>query len=412
MSRIVLAYSGGLDTSVLVKRLILEGHEVVAMTANLGESDASTLLSTGGSSGDPAAELENVRVKALAIGAVDAVVIDARERFFADCVAPALRANAAYQGVYPLSAALSRPLIGALLVETAQRYGADIVAHGCTGKGNDQVRIELAVRALSSDLTVRAPLRERPLSRPDAIAFAREHDIPVAHSLAKPYSIDANLWGRSIEAGVLEDPWNEPPADAFAWTLEPGVREAQSIIVQFERGTPVWSGMRGVELVAHLNVLAGSRGVGRIDMIEDRVVGLKSREVYEAPAAVVLLAAHRALERLVLTRDELRFKATCDQKYAELTYDGLWMSPLRESLDAFNAAHAARVTGEVRLRLFAGSVTVTGVRSPFALYDELLATYGHQDAFDHRAADGFIRLHGLPFDLLSRQGAKIPAAAR
>ena len=382
------------------------------MTANLGESDASTLLSTGGSSGDPAAELENVRVKALAIGAVDAVVIDARERFFADYVAPALRANAAYQGVYPLSAALSRPLIGALLVETAQRYGADIVAHGCTGKGNDQVRIELAVRALSSDLTVRAPLRERPLSRPDAIAFAREHDIPVAHSLAKPYSIDANLWGRSIEAGVLEDPWNEPPADAFAWTLEPGVREAQSIIVQFERGTPVWSGMRGVELVAHLNVLAGSRGVGRIDMIEDRVVGLKSREVYEAPAAVVLLAAHRALERLVLTRDELRFKATCDQKYAELTYDGLWMSPLRESLDAFNAAHAARVTGEVRLRLFAGSVTVTGVRSPFALYDELLATYGHADAFDHHAADGFHPAARAPVDLLSRQGAKIPAAAR
>ena len=412
MSRIVLAYSGGLDTSVLVKRLILDGHEVVAMTADLGESDASTLLSAGGSSGDPAGELEKVRVKALALGAMDAVVIDARERFFADHVAPALRANAAYQSVYPLSAALSRPLIGTLLVETAQRYGADTVAHGCTGKGNDQVRIELAVRALSADLTVRAPLRERPLSRPDAIAFAREYDIPVAHTLAKPYSIDANLWGRSIEAGVLEDPWNEPPPDAFAWTLEPGEREARTITVQFERGVPVWSGMRGVELVAHLNALAGSRGVGRIDMIEDRVVGLKSREVYEAPAAVVLLAAHHALERLVLTRDELRFKAGCDQKYAELTYDGLWMSPLRESLDAFNAAHASRVTGEVRLRLFAGSVTVTGVRSPFALYDELLATYGHADAFDHHAADGFIRLHGLPFDLLSRQGAKVPAAAR
>jgi argininosuccinate synthase len=412
VSRIVLAYSGGLDTSVLIKRLILDGHEVVAMTANLGESDASTLLKTDGAGGDPAAELENVRTKALALGALDAVTIDARERFVEGCVAPALRANAAYQGVYPLSAALSRPLIGALLVETARRYGAGTVAHGCTGKGNDQVRIELAVRALSSDLTVRAPLRERPLSRPDAIAFAREHDIPIAHSVAKPYSIDANLWGRSIEAGVLENPWNEPPADVYAWTLEPGQREAQSIVVQFESGAPVWNGMRGAELIAHLNVLAGSRGVGRIDMIEDRVVGLKSREVYEAPAAVTLLAAHRALERLVLTRDELRFKAACDQKYAELTYDGLWMSPLRESLDAFNAAHAARVSGDVRLRLGGGSVTVTGVRSPFALYEESLATYGHEDAFDHRAADGFVRLHGLPFDVLSRQIVKEPAVAR
>jgi argininosuccinate synthase len=412
VSRIVLAYSGGLDTSVLIKRLILDGHEVVAMTADLGESDASTLLSAGGSSGDPVAELEKVRAKALALGALDAVVIDARERFVGDYVAPALRANAAYQGVYPLSAALSRPLIGALLVETARRYGADTVAHGCTGKGNDQVRIELAVRALSSDVVVRAPLRENPLSRPDAIAFAREHDIPIAHTVAKPYSIDANLWGRSIEAGVLEDPWIEPPSDAFAWTLEPGAREAQTIVVQFDGGVPSWNGMRGVESIAHLNVLAGSRGVGRIDTIEDRVVGLKSREVYEAPAAVTLLAAHRALERLVLTRDELRFKSVCDQKYAELTYDGLWMSPLRGSLDAFNAAHAARVTGEVRLRLLAGTVAVTGVRSAFALYDEMLATYGHKDAFDHRAADGFIRLHGLPFDLLSRQCAKEPAAVR
>jgi argininosuccinate synthase len=412
VSRIVLAYSGGLDTSVLCKRLILDGHEVVAMTADLGESDASTLLRAGSASGDPAAELEKVRAKAVGLGAIDAVVIDARERFVRDYVSPALRANAAYEGVYPLSAALSRPLIGALLVETAQQYGADAVAHGCTGKGNDQVRIELAVRALSPHLAVRAPLREQPLSRPDAIAFAQEHAIPIAHSLAKPYSIDANLWGRSIEAGVLEDPWNEPPADAYAWTLEASGKPAKEALIHFDTGVPSWNGMDGVELIAHLNALAGSHGVGRIDLIEDRVVGLKSREIYEAPAAVSLIAAHRALERLVLTRDELRFKATCDQKYGELAYDGLWMSPLRDSLDAFNAAHAARVTGDVRLRFFSGTVTVTGVRSPFALYDANLATYGAQDAFDHHAADGFIRLHGLPFDVLSRNGARETAAVR
>jgi argininosuccinate synthase len=400
MSRIVLAYSGGLDTSVLLKKLILDGNEVVAMTADLGESDAVA--------GDGAAsELEKVKAKALALGAYDAVVIDARERFVNDYVQPALAANALYEGVYPLSAALSRPLIGALLVETAHRFSADAVAHGCTGKGNDQVRIELAVRALDPALKVRAPLRESPLSRPDAIAFAREHGVPIAHTAAKPYSIDANLWGRSIEAGVLEDPWTIPPEDAFAWTSGSAAQPDAftDVVIHFEQGVPALreaQGDRGgAAMVAVLNGLAGRHGVGRIDLVEDRVIGVKSREVYEAPAATVLIAAHKALERLVLTRDELRFKAGCDQKYAELAYDGLWMSPLRDALDAFNASFAKRVTGDVRMRLHHGSATTAGVRSPFALYDAALATYGEGDTFDHHAADGFIRCYGLPLDRIA-----------
>ncbi len=415
MSRIVLAYSGGLDTSVLLKKLILEGHEVIAMTADLGESDASTALQTASASGNPASELEAVRAKALALGAYDAVVIDARDRLVNDHVWPALQANALYQGVYPLSAALSRPLISALLVETAKRFSADTVAHGCTGKGNDQVRIELAVRALDPTLQVRAPLRETPLSRPDAMAFAAAHGVPIAHTAAKPYSIDANLWGRSIEAGVLEDPWNEPPEDAYAWTASPQTRPqaADEIVLTFAAGVPGFGALgttlNAIDGIAALNVLAGKHGIGRIDIVEDRVIGVKSREVYEAPAASVLIAAHKALERLVLTRDELRFKATCDQKYAELAYDGLWMSPLRNALDAFNASFARRMTGEVRVRLHQGAVTVTGVRSAFALYDEALATYGAGDAFDHHAADGFIRLYGLPLDRIAR--LKAPVAA-
>jgi argininosuccinate synthase len=402
VSRIVLAYSGGLDTSVLLKKLVLEGNEVVALTADLGESDATT--------GDTSAELEAIRRKAIALGAIDAVVIDARERFLYDYAYRALRANAKYQGVYPLSAALSRPLIGALLVETAHATRADTVAHGCTGKGNDQVRIELAVRALDPELKARAPLREHPLSRPDAIAFAAEHGIPVRHTSERPYSIDANLWGRSIEAGILEDPWNAPPEDAYAWTASPHLRpsEPAEIVVHFDEGVPTLyhrqheDVLSGPPMVAALNVLAGEHGVGRIDMVEDRVIGMKSREVYEAPAAVTLLLAHQALERLVLTRDELRFKASCDQRYSELTYDGLWTSPLREALDAFNATSVRRITGDVRVCLYQGSATVAGVRSRFALYDESLATYGRGDAFDHHAADGFIRLHGLPLDVLAR----------
>lgn len=393
MSRIVLAYSGGLDTSVLLKKLILGGHQVVAMTVDLGESDA--IAGTGAQ-----AALDAVRSKALALGAYDAVLIDARQRFVAEYAFVALRANALYQDVYPLSAALSRPLIGDLLVKTAREYAATAVAHGCTGKGNDQVRIELAVRALDPTLACRAPLRECPLSRPDAMAFAREHDVPVAHTSEKPYSIDANLWGRSIEAGLLEDPWNSPPEEAFAWTAPPEARPLvpEEIVVAFDEGAPNVGGITGPALVAELNALGGAHGVGRIDLVEDRVVGLKSREVYECPAATILIAAHRALEHLVLTRDELRFKTLGDRRYAELVYDGLWMQPLRCALDAFNATFAHRMTGDVRVRLHQGSAVVTGVRSSYALYQERLATYGSDDRFDHQAAGGFIALHALPLE--------------
>ena len=399
MSRLVLAYSGGLDTSVLLKKLILAGNEVIAMTIDLGESDAS-------SGAGAAAELAKVAQKAKDLGAYDAVVIDARERFIAGYALPALAANAMYEGVYPLSAALSRPLIAALLVETAHKYAADTVAHGCTGKGNDQVRIELAVRALDPGLKVRAPLRETPLSRPDAIEYAAANGVPIAHTAAKPYSIDANLWGRSIESGVLEDPWITPPEDAYAWSASPAQRplKPDEIVVHFESGMPSIDGQTGAALIASLNTGAGKHGIGRIDLVEDRVIGVKSREVYEAPAATVLIAAHKALERLTLTRDELRFKAAADQKYAELAYDGLWMSPLRNALDAFNASFSARMTGDVRMHLFQGVATVAGVRSPFALYDESLATYGAGDAFDHHAAAGFITCYGLPLDRV----AKVP----
>ncbi len=400
MSTIVLAYSGGLDTSVLLKRLLLEGHDVIALTADLGESDAAT--------GDAAADaIEAISAKARALGARDAVALDVRERFFHEYVLPAFAANVRYEGCYPLSAALSRPLIAALLVETARAYGADAVAHGCTGKGNDQVRIELGVRALDPRIKVRAPLRESPLSRPDAIAYAAEHGIPIAQSAAKPYSIDANLWGRSIEAGVLEDPWVAPPEDAFGWTASPQDRPstAEEIVVLFREGVPLVAGISGAPLLARLNALGGMHGIGRIDLIEDRVIGLKSRELYEAPAATILLAAREALERLVLTRDELRFKAGVDRKYGELVYDGLWHSPLRAAFDAFNAVSSVRLSGEVRLRLYQGSATVVGVRSPFALYDEGLATYGAGDRFDHHAADGFIHLAGLPLDRLAQVAA-------
>jgi len=396
--KIVLAYSGGLDTSVLLKQFIDQGHQVIAMTLNLGESD----MVAGEGSQDA---LEAVRQKALKLGALDAVLIDARERFIQDYAYKALAANALYEGVYPLSAALSRPLIADLLVETAAEYGADAVAHGCTGKGNDQVRIEVGVRAKAPHLKTLAPLRDKPLSRPDAIAYAQAHGVPIAHTAAKPYSVDANLWGRSIEAGILENPWNAPPEDAYAWSVAPETAPAHGaeVVIEFKHGVPSIAlrqaqgdGAGGAEMVFELNKIAGANGVGRIDLIEDRVVGLKSREVYECPGSVTLIEAHKALERLTLTRDELRLKASLDQKYAELIYDALWSSPLRGALDAFNAKIAERLTGEVRVKLIRGRAVVTGARSPFALYDESLATYGAGDTFRHDAAGGFIQIHGLP----------------
>jgi len=403
VSKIVLAYSGGLDTSVLLKRLLLDGHEVVTLTADLGESDASSGASAS-------ANLAEVRAKALALGASDAVVADVRDRFVEAFAMPALQANALYEGVYPLSAALSRPLIAELLVETARTFGADAIAHGCTGKGNDQVRIEVTARALDPSLSCIAPLRDRPMSRPDAIAFAEANGIPVAHTAEKPYSIDANLWGRSIESGVLEDPWTTPPEDAYAWTLPPERAQSSEIVVAFEGGLPTavnGVSMRAAAIVASLNASAGVCGVGRIDHIESRLVGFKSREVYEAPAAVTLIGAHKRLEALVLSRDELRFKALVEQRYAELIYDGLWQSPLRSQLDAFIAGSQAKVTGDVRVVMHRGNLTVVGVRSPHSLYDASIATYGRDDAFDHTAAGGFIHVWGLPL-----AGARLGAHAQ
>jgi argininosuccinate synthase len=397
MSTIVLAYSGGLDTSVLLKKYITEGHRVIALTLDLGESD-------GTAGAGASAALDEVKAKALALGAYDAVLADAKERFIEEMALPALRANALYEGVYPLSAALSRPLISALLVENAHRYGADAVAHGCTGKGNDQVRIELAVRALDPTIRTLAPLRDNPLSRPDAIAFAQANGVPISSSVEKPYSIDANLWGRSIEAGVLEDPWCEPPEDAFAWTAGAAAQPAdpEHIVIDFTAGVPSFEGLHGAAMVAALNQRAGAHGIGRIDLIEDRVIGVKSREVYECPGSIALIAANKALERLVLTRDELRFKSSVDQKYGELVYDGLWPSPLRHAFDAFNAALAERMTGRVRLKLHHATVVADGTSSPFGLYDERLATYGAGDRFKHDAASGFIELWGLPLELGAR----------
>ncbi len=397
MSTIVLAYSGGLDTSVLLKQYVVAGHKVIAMTLDLGESDGTA--GTGAS-----AALDEVKTKALALGAHGALLVDVKERFITEMALPALRANAMYEGVYPLSAALSRPLISALLVESAHRYGADAVAHGCTGKGNDQVRIELAVRALDPSITTLAPLREKPLSRPDAMAYAREHDVPISSTVAKPYSVDANLWGRSIEAGVLEDPWTAPPEDAFAWTAGAHAQpaEPEHVVISFEDGVPTIDGVTGANMVAALNAKAGAHGVGRIDLVEDRVIGVKSREVYECPGSITLIAAHKALERLVLTRDELRFKMSLDQKYSELVYDGLWPSPLRKALDAFNASFASRMTGKVRVKLYRGQAIVDGTTSPHGLYDEKLATYGVGDKFNHDAASGFIELWGLPLELGAR----------
>jgi len=406
VSTIVLAYSGGLDTSVLLKRHILDGNRVIAMTLDLGESD--------GTAGEGAsAALNAVRDKALALGAEAALLIDAKDRFIEEMALPALRANALYEGMYPMSAALSRPLIAALLVETAHEYGADAVSHGCTGKGNDQVRIEIAVKALDPSITTLAPLREKPMSRPDAIAFARANGVPVPHTVDQPYSIDANLWGRSIEAGVLENPWTAPPEDAYAWTTSPARRPAEPdiLVIDFEDGVPSYAGQRGAKLLATLNKQVGVHGVGRIDLVEDRIVGVKSREVYECPGSIALITAHKALERLVLTRDELRFKMTLDQKWTELTYDGLWPSPLRKAIDAFNASLAERMTGRVRLRLHQGVCVAEGSSSPFGLYDERLATYGRDDDFKHDAAGGFIHLWGLPVELAARVagGALTPA---
>jgi argininosuccinate synthase len=391
--RVVLAYSGGLDTSVAVRWMNEElGVEVVAVAADVGQ---------GG-------DLDQVKERALAAGAVDAVVVDCREEFARDFVAPAIRANALYEGKYPLVSSLSRPLIARHLVAVAREAGADAVAHGCTGKGNDQVRFEVSVRALAPDLELIAPVREWGLNREDAIEYAERFDIPVTATRKNPYSIDQNLWGRAVECGVLEDPWAAPPDDVYELTV-PTTTEPTELVVRFEQGLPVALDGRSLplqDLVVELNVLVGSYGWGRLDMVENRRVGIKSREIYECPGALALILAHRDMEDLTLERDLHHEKARLESRWSELVYDGLWFSPLKEALDAFVASSQRWVTGEVRLRCEPNAVAVAGRRSPSSLYDYGLATYDVGDRFRHADAAGFVRLWGLGVETWAARQAR------
>ena len=392
----VLAYSGGLDTSVAVAWLRETlGFEVVTCTGDLG--------ATG--------DLEAVQRKAIASGARKAIVQDARDIFVRYFVWPALQAGALYEERYPLATALGRPLLAKLLVDAARSENARFVAHGCTGKGNDQVRFDLAVGALAPDLTVIAPMRGgMNMTREEEIDYARKHGIAVEATKKSPYSVDENLWGRSIEAGVLEDPWGRPPRDVYQWTADPEEVPAPpyELEISFVEGVPVGldgEEQSGVDLIKTLNVVGGKYGVGRIDMVEDRLVGIKSREIYEAPAALVLHMAHNELQRMVTTKDADRFSRAVSLQYADIVYNGLWFTPLRDALDAYVAKVQERVSGVIRLKLFKGDCHVVGRKSPFALYDQALATYDAGDAFDHTAAAGFIKIFGLPSETAARKAA-------
>jgi argininosuccinate synthase len=384
--KVVLAYSGGLDTSVAV-RWLKENYnlDVIALTIDVGnERDFSA-----------------IKQKAINVGAIKSLVIDAKELFVKYFIFPALQADALYEGQYPLATALSRPLMAKLLVDTALEEGASAVAHGCTGKGNDQVRFDVGVSALAPNLKIIAPAREWGMTREETITYAKRHDIPVPITIASPYSIDECLWGRSIECGVLEDPWAEPPADVFTWTKSPDDAPGKPTYIEigFEKGIPVavdGKEVTGVSLIQQLNELAGRHGVGRIDHIENRLVGIKSREIYEAPAAVVLLQAHLALEAMTLAKDQLRFKQKVAQEYADLIYNGLWFTSQHQDLAAYVQSSQRHVSGTVRLRLFKGSCQVVGRKSPKSLYNLSLATYDKGDIFDQSAAAGFIHLWGLP----------------
>lgn len=394
----VLAFSGGLDTSVCAAWLRIErGYDVIAVTVDVGQGR----------------ELDGVQIRADAAGVSDLVVLDAREQFVSEFCWPALKANALYEGRYPLVSALSRGLIARELVRVARERGSSAVAHGCTGKGNDQVRFDTSIAALAPDLEIVAPIRETGMQRDQAIEYAQQHNVPVTVTAEKMYSIDENLWGRAIESGILEDPWAQPPAkDVYELTSSDDELpdEPDDVVIGFERGVPVSLDgqlLSPVEIVEQMQVIAGRHGVGRIDMIENRLVGIKSREVYEVPAAIALMTAHEDLEGLTLERDVSRFKRSIAQPYADLVYNGLWFSPLRNAFDAFVEETQRYVTGEVKLRLWKGSARPLGRRSPHGLYDTSLATYGStDDAFRHEDAAGFIRLWSLPVRVWAeRQGS-------
>ncbi len=398
LERIILAYSGGLDTSVAVKWL-QENYsaEVVTLTMDVGQASV---------------DLEAAKKKAMDLGAIDAICLDVREEFVEEYVVPAIKANALYEGAYPISTALSRPLIASHLVKTADEFSADAVAHGCTGKGNDQVRMDVTIKALNPDLEIVGPAREWGFGRSEEMEYAREKGIPIPVDADSPYSTDENLWGRSIECGVLEDPINEPPEEIYALTrsIDDSPEEPEYISISFEEGEPValnGDAISGVELVERVAEIAGRHGIGRIDHLENRVVGLKSREIYECPAASVILAAHFDLEKYVLTSREQDFKETADREWTNLAYRGLWMEPLRESLQRLIVDLNLSVTGEVRMKLHKGVAKAVSRKSPNALYDIALATYQKdRDIFDHSSARGFIDLWGLEARMASRLRSK------
>jgi argininosuccinate synthase len=384
--RVVLAYSGGLDTSVAIGWIAERtGAEVIALAVDCGQ---------GGE------DLGTIRDRALACGAADAVVVDARAEFGERYCMPALLANALYMDRYPLVSALSRPLIVTHLARVAREYGASLVAHGCTGKGNDQVRFEVGLTTLEPGLRVLAPVRDSGMTRDKAIAFAEEKRLPVDVTSSSPYSIDQNLWGRSTETGHLEDIWEAPHDDVYGYTADPSLsREPDELVLSFTDGIP--DAIDGVsrtptEIITELNARAGAQGVGRLDLVEDRLVGIKSREIYEAPGAITLITAHQELENVCVERDLARFKRQAEQRWTELVYDGLWFSPLKRALDVFMAEASRYVTGDVRVRLHGGRAVVTGRRSPASLYDDKLATYDTGDEFDQALAKGFVELWGLP----------------
>lgn len=388
--KVVLAYSGGLDTSVAVKWFIDQGYDVVACCLDVGEGK----------------DLNFIKEKALTMGAVKSYMIDAKEEFANEFVLPALQAHALYENKYPLVSALSRPLIAKKLVEVAEKENADAVAHGCTGKGNDQVRFEVSIKALNPDLEVLAPVRDWSWSREEEIEYAQEKGVPIPIDLDSPFSIDQNLWGRSNECGILEDPWAAPPENAYELTaaLEETPDTPDIIEIEFEKGVPVAIDGKKYplsELILHLNALAGKHGIGRIDHVENRLVGIKSREVYECPGAITLLTAHKELEDLTLVKDIGHFKPIISKKLTELIYEGLWFSPLTPALQAFLEETQQYVNGTVRVKLFKGHAIVEGRKSPNSLYNEKLATYTADDEFDQSASVGFIKLWGLPTEVHS-----------
>jgi argininosuccinate synthase len=395
--RVVLAFSGGLDTSVAIPYLAEKtGAEVIAVAVDLGQ---------GGE------DMNVIRQRALDCGAVESEVVDAREEFASDFCLPALRANALYMDRYPLVSALSRPLIVKHLVAAANKHGGTIVSHGCTGKGNDQVRFEVGIGALAPQLKVIAPARDYAWTRDKAIAYAEEKNLPIEVTHKSPYSIDQNLWGRAVETGFLEDIWNAPTENVYSYTQDPSVpRDPDEVVITFDQGVPVAIDGETVtpyQAILQLNQRAGAQGVGRLDMVEDRLVGIKSREVYEAPGAIALITAHQELENVTVERDLARFKRGVDQRWGELVYDGLWFSPLRRALESFIAESQRFVSGDVRLTLHGGRAVVTGRRSEASLYDFGLATYDEGDMFDQSLARGFVDLWGLPSRLASARDARL-----